>query len=152
MTNKEVIEAYTKTKESLNPILDELQEMNGFVSRNDIIEIDRIRQALEKSQSFRDRVYTPHEIDYCESRNKGRYESYAGIYAAKEAFIKALGTGMRHGSWQDIEIGHDELGAPLIRLQDTFKDIYETLGYTDTHVSISHCKAYAMSTVILEGA
>ena len=65
---------------------------------NDIIEIDRIRQALEKSQSFRDRVYTPHEIDYC------------------------------------------------------FKDIYETLGYTDTHVSISHCKAYAMSTVILEGA
>ena len=47
---------------------------------NDIIEIDRIRQALEKSQSFRDRVYTPHEIDYCESRNKGRYESYAGIY------------------------------------------------------------------------
>ena len=119
---------------------------------NDIIEIDRIRQALEKSQSFRDRVYTPHEIDYCESRNKGRYESYAGIYAAKEAFIKALGTGMRHGSWQDIEIGHDELGAPLIRLQDTFKDIYETLVYTDTHVSISHCKAYAMSTVILEGA
>jgi len=57
---------------------------------NDIIEIDRIRQALEKSQSFRDRVYTPHEIDYCESRNKGRYESYAGIYAAKEAFIKAF--------------------------------------------------------------
>ena len=54
--------------------------------------------------------------------------------------------------WLDIEIGHDELGAPLIRLQDTFKDIYETLGYTDTHVSISHCKAYAMSTVILEGA
>ena len=119
---------------------------------NDIIEIDRIRQALEKSQSFRDRVYTPREIDYCESRNKGRYESYAGIYAAKEAFIKALGTGMRHGSWQDIEIDHDELGAPLIRLQDTFKDIYDTLGYTDTHVSISHCKAYAMSTVILEGA
>ena len=119
---------------------------------NDIIEIDRIRQALEKSQSFRDRVYTPHEIDYCESRKKGHYESYAGIYAAKEAFIKALGTGMRHGSWQDIEIYHDELGAPLIRLQDTFKEIYETLGYTDIHVSISHCKEYAMSTVILEGA
>lgn len=119
---------------------------------NDIIEIDRIRQALEKSQSFRDRVYTPHEIDYCESRNKGRYESYAGIYAAKEAFIKALGTGMRHGSWQDIEIYHDELGAPLICLQDTFKNIYETLGYTNIHVSISHCKEYAMSTVILEGA
>ena len=119
---------------------------------NDIIEIDRIRCAIEKSKSFRDRVYTSHEIDYCESRKKGRYESYAGIYATKEAFIKALGTGMRHGSWQDIEIYHDELGAPLIRLQDTFKEIYETLGYTDIHVSISHCKEYAMSTVILEGA
>ena len=119
---------------------------------NDIIEIERIRQAIERSSSFVERVYTPHEIDYCESRNKGRYESFAGIYAAKEAFIKALGTGMRHGSWQDIEIYHDELGAPLIRLEDTFKNIYETLGYTNIHVSISHCKEYAMSTVILEGA
>ena len=119
---------------------------------NDIIEIERIRQAIERSSSFVERVYTPHEIDYCESRNKGRYESFAGIYAAKESFIKALGTGMRHGSWQDIEIYHDELGAPLIRLQDTFKNIYETLGYTNIHVSISHCKEYAMSTVILEGA
>ena len=119
---------------------------------NDIIEIERIRQAIERSSSFVERVYTPHEIDYCESRNKGRYESFAGIYAAKETFIKALGTGMRHGSWQDIEIYHDELGAPLIRLQDTFKNIYETLGYTNIHVSISHCKEYAMSTVILEGA
>jgi len=119
---------------------------------NDIIEIERIRQAIERSSSFVERVYTPHEIDYCESRNKGRYESFAGIYAAKEAFIKALGTGMRYGSWQDIEIYHDELGAPLIRLQDTFKNIYETLGYTNIHVSISHCKEYAMSTVILEGA
>ena len=119
---------------------------------NDIIEIERIRQAIERSSLFVERVYTPHEIDYCESRNKERYESFAGIYAAKEAFIKALGTGMRHGSWQDIEIYHDELGAPLIRLQDTFKNIYETLGYTNIHVSISHCKEYAMSTVILEGA
>ena len=119
---------------------------------NDIIEIDRIRCAIEKSKPFRERVYTSHEIDYCENRKKGRYESYTGIYAAKEAFIKALGTGMRHGSWQDIEVYHDELGAPLIRLQDTFKEIYETLGYTDIHVSISHCKGYAMSTVILEGA
>ena len=119
---------------------------------NDIIEIERIRQAIERSSLFVERVYTPHEIDYCESRNKGRYESFAGIYAAKEAFIKALGTGMRHGSWQDIEIYHDELGALLIRLQDTFKNIYETLGYTNIHVSISHCKEYAMSTVILEGA
>ena len=61
---------------------------------NDIIEIDRIRQAIEKSSSFKVRVYTIHEIEYCKSRNKGCYESFAGIYAAKEAFIKALGIGM----------------------------------------------------------
>ena len=57
---------------------------------NDIIEIDRIRQALENQVHLKRRVYTIHEIDYCESRNKGRYESYAGIYAAKEAFIKGF--------------------------------------------------------------
>ena len=51
---------------------------------NDIIEIDRIRQAIEKSSSFKARVYTIHEIEYCKSRNKGCYESFAGIYAAKE--------------------------------------------------------------------
>ena len=52
---------------------------------NDIIEIDRIRQAIEKSSSFKARVYTIHEIEYCKSRNKGCYESFAGIYAAKDS-------------------------------------------------------------------
>ena len=55
---------------------------------------------------------------------------------------------MSHGSWQDMEIGHDELGL-LNSFTRYFKDIYETSGYTDIHMSISHCKAYAMSTVII---
>lgn len=119
---------------------------------NDIIEIDRIRNAIEKSVVFTKRVYTDRELAYCKSRNKGAYESFAGIYAAKEAFMKALGTGMRHGSWLDIEIQHDSLGSPYICLSGTFKEIFEQAGYVDSHVSISHCKSYAISTVILEGA
>ncbi|SNV66504.1 holo-ACP synthase [Veillonella rodentium] len=118
---------------------------------NDIIEIKRITDAINKSDRFLERLFTEAEIAYCESRNKGKYESYAGIYAAKEAFLKALGTGLRKGSWLDIEIAHDNLGAPFIRLQDVFKEIYDETGYKNILVSISHCQSYAMSTVIFEG-
>lgn len=118
---------------------------------NDIIEIKRITDAINKSDRFLERLFTEAEIAYCESRNKGKYESYAGIYAAKESFLKALGTGLRKGSWLDIEIAHDNLGAPFIRLQDVFKEIYDEKGYRNILVSISHCQSYAMSTVIFEG-
>ena len=118
---------------------------------NDIIEIKRIADAINKSGLFLQRLFTEDEIAYCESRNKGKYESYAGIYAAKEAFLKALGTGLRKGSWLDIEIDHDKSGAPFIRLQGVFKEIYDEKGYKNILVSISHCRSYAMSTVIFEG-
>lgn len=119
---------------------------------NDIIEIKRITDAINKSDRFLERLFTEAEIAYCESRNKGKYESYAGIYTAKEAFLKALGTGLRRGSWLDIEIAHDKLGgAPFIRLQGVFKEIYDEKGYKNILVSISHCQSYAMSTVIFEG-
>ncbi|WP_282004117.1 holo-ACP synthase [Veillonella denticariosi] len=118
---------------------------------NDIIEIKRITDAINKSDRFLERLFTEAEIAYCESRNKGKYESYAGIYTAKEAFLKALGTGLRKGSWLDIEIAHDKLGAPFIRLQGVFKEIYDEKGYKNILVSISHCQSYAMSTVIFEG-
>jgi len=64
----------------------------------DIIEIERIRRSLEELGSFRDRVFTGHEISWCESRNRARYESYAARFAAKEAVLKALGTGWRTAS------------------------------------------------------
>lgn len=118
---------------------------------NDIIEIKRITDAINKSDRFLERLFTEAEIAYCESRNKGKYESYAGIYTAKEAFLKALGTGLRRGSWLDIEIAHDKLGAPFICLQGVFKEIYDEKGYKNILVSISHCQSYAMSTVIFEG-
>lgn len=117
----------------------------------DIIEIDRIKQAIERSDRFRQRVYTEHEIAYCENKHTGVYQSYAGIYAAKEAFMKALGTGLRYGSWQDIEVCHDEFGAPYLSITGAFKKIMQERICTESIVSISHCREYAMSTVIIKG-
>lgn len=117
----------------------------------DIIEIDRIKQAIERSDRFRQRVYTEHEITYCENKHTGVYQSYAGIYAAKEAFMKALGTGLRYGSWQDIEVCHDEFGAPYLSITGAFKKIIQERICTESIVSISHCREYAMSTVIIKG-
>lgn len=116
----------------------------------DIIEIDRIKQAIERSDRFRQRVYTEHEIAYCENKHTGVYQSYAGIYAAKEAFMKALGTGLRYGSWQDIEVCHDEFGAPYLSITGAFKKIIQERICTEFIVSISHCREYAMSTVIIK--
>ncbi len=116
----------------------------------DIIEIERIQKAIEKSESFLKRVYREDEISYCKSKGKGCYQSFSGVYAGKEAFLKALGTGMRHGSWQDIEIHYDSLGAPQIRLYDTFLTMFNETGHTKIHISISHCQSMAISEVIFE--
>ena len=118
---------------------------------NDIIEIDRIRQAIESS-SFKSTFIRFMRLNIVKVGIKDATNPLPVYMLQKRLLLKLWGTGMRHGSWQDIEIYHDEWGAPLIRLQDTFKDIYETSGYTDIHVSISHCRDYAMSTVIPEGA
>ena len=116
----------------------------------DIIEINRIEQAIHKSARFKLRVYTPSEIEYCEQRGKSKYQSYAGIYAAKEATLKALGTGLRQGTWQDIEISHDEMGAPILSIEGPFLKIMKSNLLHTSIVSISHCENYAMSTVILK--
>ena len=92
----------------------------------DLIEINRIQHAIERSERFLKRVYTSQEIAYCESKHKGMYQSYAGIYAAKEAFLKALGTGLRYGSWQDIEVGHTDLGAPKLYITGPFREFLDS--------------------------
>ena len=115
----------------------------------DIIEVKRVKKLIEMKENRKERLFTPEEIEYCESRKKGKYQSYAGMYAAKEAFLKALGTGLRQGSWVDISLHHDLLGSPVITLQGVFEEVYMAKGYEEILVSISHCKDYAVSTVIL---
>src|SRR3972149_1036227 len=88
----------------------------------DLAEVERIRKALEDpriGKRFRERVFTPKEIQYCERKRRGRYESYAGRFAAKEAVMKALGRGWgAKVAWLDIEVARAPSGKPEIILHD----------------------------------
>lgn len=114
----------------------------------DIVEIDRIAKACSK-EHFLQRVFTPLEIDYAKSRGKQEFASLAGMYAAKEAYVKALGIGFRKGTWQDMEVRRDEWGAPYLVRTGYFKEYELSLGISEVSLSISHAKAYATSTVIM---
>lgn len=116
----------------------------------DVIEIERVAKAVSKSERFRQRVFTKAELQYCRSRGRQADASLAGIFSAKEAFLKALGTGMRFGAWTEVEITHDEFGAPNISVSGNFGQIMKEKGLTNISVSISHCRNYAMAQVIIE--
>ncbi len=111
----------------------------------DIIEIERIKEAIHRTPSFKKKVYTEKEIEYIE-RKKNPYASYAGRFAAKEAVAKALGTGVRGFSFNDIEILNNELGKPVINFYNILKKKAEDM---KMQISISHSKEYAVSTVII---
>ena len=111
----------------------------------DIIEIDRIKDAINNVKTFKKRVFTEAEIEHVEKR-KNPYPSYAGRFAAKEAVSKAIGTGFRGFNLVDIEISNDELGKPYINFQNSLK---ESMKDVEFQISISHSKEYAVSTVIL---
>lgn len=111
---------------------------------NDIIEIERIKKALERP-GFRERVFTEKEL--IEIENKGnKTESYAGKFAAKEAVSKAFGTGIRGFELKDVEILGDELGKPVVHLGGTLTEKYKN---HKIELSISHCKEYAAAVAIL---
>jgi len=116
----------------------------------DIIEIDRIRAAMERSPRFGQRLYTAGEIAYCD-RHKNRFQHYAGRFAAKEAAFKALGTGWGGGvAWRDVEVCNAESGKPSLVLHGRARAVGDQLGVTAAHVSISHSERYAVAQVILE--
>ncbi|HVX13377.1 MAG TPA: holo-ACP synthase [Pirellulales bacterium] len=118
----------------------------------DIIECLRIAQMIERhGELFINRVYTPLEIRYCNSRKQAT-QHFAGRWAAKEAILKALGTGWRKGiSWRDIEVHNDSLGKPLVGLRGGAADLVEQLGITDMQVSISHCRSHALAYALALG-
>ena len=111
----------------------------------DIIEIERIRQALERwGQRFLNRIYTEGEISYCQ----GRAQNLAVRFAAKEAAMKALGTGVRGVGWRDIEVVRASGGAPSIRLHGRALARAQKLGVKDLALSMSHSRAYAVASVV----
>ncbi len=110
----------------------------------DIIECERITQMIHKhGETFLHRVYTPEEIDYCSGR-KAADQHYAGRWAAKEAVLKALGTGWAHGiQWTDVQVVNQQGGKPTIRLEGKAGEISRDMGISVMMISISHCKSYA---------
>lgn len=111
----------------------------------------RIRESLERTQRFAERVFTDAERGYCESKGVGVYQSFAARYAAKEAMMKALRTGWRGEiAWHDIEVVNDDFGAPSIRVTGETEKILESLGANRIHLSISHTESHAVAQVILE--
>lgn len=117
----------------------------------DIIEIDRLRNSIESVDGFRDRVYTVGEIAYCENRKKARFESYAARFAAKEAVLKALGTGMAEGlGWKQIEILNDDKGKPYAVLSQKALELFEIMGAKSMDVSVSHCGDYAIAYAVID--
>ena len=116
----------------------------------DIIEIDRIKAALERS-GFASRVFTPAEREYCEGRGQQRFASYAARFAGKEAVFKAFGTGLAAGSWQDVEIAADVAGAPVVALSGHFAALARDRGAVRVYLSLTHAREYAAAQAILWG-
>ena len=117
----------------------------------DIIEVYRIRETIERTPRFVERVFTENERAYCVAKGAAAAQSFAARFAAKEAFLKALRTGWRGKiSWHDIEINNDEMGAPFLKINGEANKILDFLGATSVHLSMSHTTDHATATVILE--
>ena len=110
----------------------------------DIIECVRIGQLIERhGEIFLTRVFTEREISYCQARRNAT-EHFAGRFAAKEAVLKCLGSGMAKGlCWTDIEVRNEPSGKPSIAIHGATRELTDRLRIEDILISISHCRAYA---------
>ncbi len=107
----------------------------------DLVSVSRIEKATQNPR-FKSEVFTESEIAYCKTA-----QSFAGIYGAKEAFVKAIKTGLERSSFREIEVLHDDSGAPRYNLSGKMKEI---LGSKKAHLSISHDGDYAIAICLLE--
>jgi holo-[acyl-carrier protein] synthase len=117
----------------------------------DIAEVARVKAAIERhGETFLRRLYTPAEREYCE-RFKNKYERYAGRFAAKEAAMKALGTGWSRGvRWVDVEVVREKGGKPTIRLAGEAGNVAQRMGVKNIALSITHTSEQAFAQVIFE--
>lgn len=112
----------------------------------DIIECLRIARMIERhGELFIQRVYTQQEIEYCQ-RRKQATQHFAARWAAKEAVLKALGTGWRRGiSWRDVEVYHEPGGRPQVRLHGGARHVAQSQGIEKILLSVSHCRSHAIA-------
>jgi holo-[acyl-carrier protein] synthase len=117
----------------------------------DLAEVPRIRASIERfGARFVDRIYTPAEIAYVE-RKANRYERYAARFAAKEAGMKAIGTGWKRGvAWRDFEVANLPSGKPTLRFHGVAAQIAGKLGVKSISLSLTHTAAVGLAHVILE--
>jgi holo-[acyl-carrier protein] synthase len=117
----------------------------------DIVEVYRIAETMTRTPRFTERVFTPKEREYCDAKGAAAAQSYAGRFAAKEAFLKAIKTGWRGKiTWHDIEILNDADGVPSLNVKGEALRILTERGAESVHLSISHTTEHAVASVILE--
>jgi holo-[acyl-carrier protein] synthase len=117
----------------------------------DLAEVDRIQQSIERyGERFLHRIFTDAEIAYVQ-RKANKYERYAARFAAKEAGMKALGTGWRRGiQWKDFEVANLPSGRPTLRLHGHAERLAAEMGVTGIHLSLTHTAKDALAYVIFE--
>ena len=120
-----------------------------ILTGTDIIETSRIKDSIENlGDAFKNKIYTEKEIEYCENRKNVKYQHYAGRFAAKEAIFKAVSDLLGNKfeiSWKDAEVINDKNGRPKITF--IYKNLEDKIESID--ISISHCKEYAVSSVVI---
>ncbi len=113
----------------------------------DMIEIKRIKEAVESNPRFLEKIFTENEIKYFESKGF-KSETIAGNFAAKEAISKSIGTGIRNFNFIDIEVLRNEIGKPIVKTYNNLKQICIDYNVLEIKVSISHCKDYAIANAM----
>ena len=117
---------------------------------SDIVEIKTIEKSILQSKRFKERVYTNNEIEYCENKPR-KFQHYAARFAAKEAVMKALGTGWDKGiQWKHIEVFNEPNGKPLIHLIYKANELARANMVNYIFLSLSHCETYATAFVIIQ--
>ncbi len=116
----------------------------------DIVEVTRIERAISRRKRFTERIFTESERDYCLSRRRPHLH-FAARFAAKEAAVKALGTGMRGVKWTDFEVRRDKWGRPYLRLSGSAAELAKEVGICDIFISLSLSHESAVASAIAVG-
>lgn len=117
----------------------------------DMIEVDRMQRRLSGQNGFKEKIFTPAEISYCDSKGESSAQHYAARFCAKEAFLKAAGEGL-HLTYElcDIEIVLNEKGKPSVQLNGNLDSLASRRKWKSIHVSLTHLSSTACAVVIIE--